>query len=399
MKHRPLFVAAALALLTLISLSPDTARAQIALGQSCAMSGPTSFLGIETNRGAAAYFGKYAPDITLTVLDDKYEPEKCVENTNKFITDKVAALFGYLGTPTSKVALPIANAKNMLFFGAFTGADFLSDHKTYPYSFSIRTAYDTEIENMIRRLKEDAGITKIALFVQRDSFGLAGVTGAVKAVQKIKGIEIIPPVPQIPKDAAPKEEWDAFWEIVPNYHRNTIAVGRDVRKISGNKNVEAVILTGTYRACAAAINLWKQLNFNVLFLNISFVGSKALAESLEGDTKNVLISQVVPNPWDASVPIVKEYQEAMGSNSYEFVSLESYIAAKVIHKAVKNAGTPVNPESLKKQLETMSDYDTGGFTVSFGPEDHRGSDTVYLTRIIKNGKDIKFEYIQKIAKE
>jgi len=399
MKQRLLFIVTASALLTLIPLSPDTARAQITLGQSCAMSGPTSFLGIETNRGAAAYFGKYAQDITLTVLDDKYEPEKCIENTNKFLTDKVTALFGYLGTPTSKVALPFANTNKTIFFGAFTGAEFLSDHKTYPYSFSIRTGYDTEIANMIRHLKEDAGITKIALFVQRDSFGLAGVTGAVNAVQKIKGVEIIPPVPEIPKDTAPKEVWDAFWEIVPNFQRNTIAVGRDARKISGNKNVEAVILMGTYRACAAAINLWKQLNFNAVFLNISFVGSRALAESLEGDAKNVLISQVVPNPWDASVPVVKEYQEAVGNGNYEFVSVESYIAAKVIHKAIKDAGASVSSESLKKQLESMSGYDAGGFTVSFGPEDHRGSDTVYLTRIIKNGKDIKFEYIQKIAKE
>ncbi len=398
MKQTALFIVTALAVL-ILPLSPHTARAQVTLGQSCAMSGPTSFLGIETNRGAAAYFSKYAQDVTLTVLDDKYEPEKCIENTNKFLTDKVTALFGYLGTPTSKVALPLANAKNMLFFGAFTGADFLSDHKTYPYSFSIRTGYDTEIENMIRHLKEDAGITKIALFVQRDSFGLAGVSGALKAVQKIKGVEIIPPVPEIPKDNAAKEVWEAFWEAVPNYQRNTIAVGRDARKISGNKNVEAVLLTGTYRACAAAITLWKQLNFNAVFLNISFVGSRALAESLEGDTKNVLISQVVPNPWDASVPVVKEYQEAVGNGNYEFVSLESYIAAKVIHKAIKDAGASVSSETLRKQLEAMSGYDVGGFTVSFGPADHRGSDTVYLTRIIKNGKDIKFEYIQKIVRE
>jgi len=144
------------------------------------------------------------------------------------------------------------------------------------------------------------------------------------------------------------------------------------------------------------------LNFNAVFLNISFVGSKALAETLGRDTKNVLISQVVPNPWDSGISVVKEYQEAMGTGGdYGFVSLEGYIAAKVIHKAIKDAGTSVSSEKLKKQLDGMTNYDLGGLKVSFGPNDHRGLDAVYLTRIVSKagGKSYEFKYIDKITKE
>lgn len=392
---------AALILTGLILHSP--ANAEVILGQSCALSGPTSFLGTEMNRGAKAYFDKYATDITLKALDDRYEPDKCIRNTNKLLEEEVTALFAYVGTPTSKVAVPLTTKNKKIFFGAFTGAGFLSDHKTNPYSFSVRASYDAEIENMVKRLKEDLGVTKIALFVQRDAFGLVGVKGSVKAVKKLGGVEIIPEVPEIPKDSAPKEEWENFWRYVPNYKRNTVAVGRSARQVMGNRP-EAVIMVGAYRPCAAAISLWKRLQFDAVFVNISFVGTKALAEACRGNVKNVLISQVVPNPWDPNVPIVREYQKAIGDKKYGFVSLEGYITAKIMHKAIKDAGDSVNSASLKNKLEAMSGYDIGGVTVSFGTEDHRGLDTVYLTKIRATSKgggkfDYKYIYINKITKE
>lgn len=392
----------AIAVLAAGLLLQTEAVAQIIFGQSCAMSGPTSFLGTEMNRGAKAYFGKYAKNITLKTLDDKYEPEKCIKNTHTFLNENVTALFGYVGTPTSKVAVPLSNTNKTIFFGPFTGAGFLSDTKTYPFSFSVRASYDAEIENMVKRLKADLGVTKIALFVQKDAFGLVGVKSAVKAVREIGNVELVPPVPEIPRASAPKENWDEFWNAVPNYQRNTISVGQAIRIISGNRP-QAVIMVGAYRPCAAAISRWHRMNFDAVFINISFVGSTALAKSLGEDTKNVLISQVVPDPWDKSVPVVKEYQEAIGAENCGFVSLEGYIAAKIIHKAVTDAGNTVNSDTLKENLEAMSAYDIGGLNVSFGPSDHRASDKVYLTRIeaVSGGKELayKFRYVDKITKD
>jgi len=390
-------------LAVIVLLFQTEVYAQVMLGQSCAMSGPTAFLGKEMNRGADAYFKKYAKEIQLKLLDDRYEPATCIENTNSFLKENVTALFGYVGTPTSKAAVPLAMEKQKIFFGAFTGAEFLSDVKANPYSFSVRPTYSAEIEHIIRRLKEDLGISEIALFVQRDAFGLAGVDGVLKALKTVGGVETMPPIPKIPVESASKEKWDEFWASVPNYQRNTIAVARDARKISGNRAVEAVILVGAYRPCAEAIKLWKRENFNAIFVNISFVGSSALAEALDGNVKNVLISQVVPNPWDAAVPLVKEYQDAVGDGKYEFISLEGYLAAKIIHKAVKDAGNAVSSESLKKLLEAMSAYDLGGVSVSFGAADHRGLDAVYLTKIEPADAGAKpsfrFTYINKITRE
>jgi branched-chain amino acid transport system substrate-binding protein len=390
--YRTAIVCVAVSLLML-----KTAQAEIIVGQSCALTGPTSFLGTEMNRGANAFFRNFGNDISIRVLDDAYEPAKCIKNTNLFIAQKVAALFGYVGTPTSKVAVPLSNANNMIFFGAFTGAGFLSDPVINPYAFCVRASYDAEIENMVFHLKNDLNISSIGLFVQRDAFGLAGVRGALRAVKKVGQIEIIPPVPRIPEEAAPKTEWDAFWKHIPNYKRNTIAVGRDARKLSGNR-VQAVILIGAYRPCAAAINLWNKLGFDAVFLNISFVGSVGLAERCKS-VKNVYISQVVPNPWNAEISVVKEYQQAMGDSHYGFVSLEGYLAAKTFHHAVQNVGPALTSTGLKVSLESMSSYDVGGLTISFGPTDHRGLDDVYLTKVEATEQGNKFVYVDKITKE
>ena len=87
---------------------------QVLLGQSVALTGPAQQLGLDMQQGARLYFdavnsrgGVHGRKIVLKTLDDGYEATRAVENTKKLIRDeRVFALFGYVGTPTS--AAPIA---------------------------------------------------------------------------------------------------------------------------------------------------------------------------------------------------------------------------------------------------------------------------------------------------
>jgi branched-chain amino acid transport system substrate-binding protein len=107
----------------------------------------------------------------------------------------------------------------------------------------------------------------------------------------------------------------------------------------------------------------------------------------------VVISQVVPPPSEASVPVVAEYREAaenlLNRKDYSFTSLEAYIGAKVIVEALRRAGPKITRQSFMHALDSMSGYDAGGFVVSFSPKDHNGSSFVELTII---GKDGTFKY-------
>lgn len=381
---------------SLIAALPGQSDAEVTLGQSCALTGGTSFLGQQMHKGAMAYLKTSAPDeIEVLVRDDGYEPGRCLENTEFFLQQGVDALFGYVGTPTSKVAVPLSTESKVVFFAPFTGAGFLSDVEKNPYSFAVRASYAAEIENMMQHLKEDLGVTRIGLFVQRDAFGMAGVQAVVKAQEKIKGITITPPIPDLPDEQSSMDHWNTFWKSVPNYRRNTVSVGGAVRQIRGQA-VEAIILIGASRPSALAINQWHKIGFNVPMLNISFVGSNALASRLK-KTDNVYISQVVPDPWDNSIPLVKEYQQDMGAVEYGFASLEGYLSAKTFHQALSRVQGEVTTTSLKNALESMTAYDAGGVEISFGKDDHRGMDSVYLTKIDKSGDTIQFSYVDTLS--
>ena len=105
----------------------------IVFGQVAALTGPAQDLGQGMRQGILAAFdeanrggGIFGRKLELKSRDDGYEPEKTVEATKAILDeDKVFALIGAVGTPTSKVSQPIATQAKVPFIGPFTGAEFL----------------------------------------------------------------------------------------------------------------------------------------------------------------------------------------------------------------------------------------------------------------------------------
>ena len=120
------------------------------LGQSAPFSGAAEQLGLQFHLGAQLYFealnqkgGVNGRRIELKRLDDGYEPERCAENTRKLLADDVFALFGYIGTPTSVAALPLATEAKVPYFAPFTGAEVLRDPFNR-YAIHVRASYYDE---------------------------------------------------------------------------------------------------------------------------------------------------------------------------------------------------------------------------------------------------------------
>lgn len=342
----------------------------ILIGQSAALSGPAAELGREMKLGAEAYFnfvnqngGVNGRKIKLISLDDGYEPERAKANTIKLITeDKVLALFGYVGTPTSNASLPIFIDAKVPFIGAFTGAQSLRD-PVNPYIFNVRASYFDETEEIVAHLVQQ-GVKKIAVFYQNDAYGKAGLAGMERAMKK-RNLEIA--------DTATVE-------------RNTVDVAAAVKKLS-TTNPAAVVMISAYKSCGAFIKAMKKANSFPQFWNVSFVGSKALAKELGDDGRGVQISQVVPFPWEIGIPIVRDYHAKMGGDeNASFTSLEGFIAAKVLVEGLKKAGKNLSRESLRDSLSNLGTIDLGGFKVTYSPTNHSGSSYVDLTIISKNQK-------------
>ena len=341
----------------------------ILIGQSAALSGPAEELGKEMQSGAEAYFdvvnkngGVNGRKIKLVSIDDGYEPERAAANTRKLITEnKVLALFGYVGTPTSNAALPIFTEAKVPFIGAFTGAQSLREPFNR-YIFNVRASYFDETEDIVGHLVQQ-GIKRIGVFYQNDAYGKAGLAGVERAMKK-RMLEIA---------------------VTATVERNTIDVAAAVAILAKSKT-DAIIMISAYKSCAAFIKELKRAGGFQQFWNVSFVGSKALSNELRDEGRGVQISQVVPFPWSDVNPIVRDYQKRIGGpEKYSFTSLEGYIAAKVLVEGLKRAGKNPTRESLVDGLASMGKVDLGGFTVNYSPTNHNGSNFVDLTIISRAG--------------
>jgi len=351
---------------------------EILLGQSCALSGSAKALGVGMQKGALSYFeyinskgGIGGNKITLLTKDDKYEPKNTIQNINQFIEKDVFAIFGVVGTPTTRVALPITLENNLLYLTPFTGAELLRK----PFNKNIinfRNSYYSEMEALVEYVTSDLNLTKIAVFYQNDSYGKAGLKG-VKLAMKKRKLEIL---------------------IKSNYKRNTLSITNALNEI-GFYEPEVVIMVGAYKPCAEFIKRAKKtkdMNKSI-FANISFVGSKALVKTLEYKTDNVIISQVVPLPWDNSNKLVDEYQKLFKlkypNDDYDFVSLEGFISAKIFVEGLKNIKT-VTRDNFINALENLDKDVIDGLEIDFNKTNHQASNKVYLT----NYKDNKFNLLK-----
>ncbi|EJL81732.1 ABC-type branched-chain amino acid transport system, periplasmic component [Polaromonas sp. CF318] len=345
---------------------------KIILGQSAAFTGPAAQLGIQFHQGAKVYFDQVNAQggigkrlIEIRNLDDGYEPDRCAENTRKLIADDVFALFGYIGTPTSIAALPLATKDKVPFFAPFTGAMALRDPFN-KYAFHVRASYNDETGLIVKQLT-GLGLKKIAVFYQNDAYGKAGLDGVTLALaaQNLKPVALA------------------------TVERNTVNVAGAVKTLVA-AGPDAVVQIGAYKACAAFIREARKAGYGGTFYNVSFVGTQALADELGKDGAGVVVSQVMPSPYNTARLIAREFVDAAkaaGNAQANFSSMEGYVAAKVFVDGLKRGGAAkVSRESLIAGLEGMGSQSLGGFSVTFSPTDHVASSFVELSMLTGDGR-------------
>ncbi|RZI64469.1 MAG: ABC transporter permease [Variovorax sp.] len=350
------------------------ARAQsetpIVLGQSAPFSGPAAQLGIQFYQGAKLYLDQYNAqpghrDVEIRFLDDGYEPERSVANTQKLIGDDAFALFGYIGTPTSLAALPHAVKDKVPFIAPFTGAMALRE----PFNrnvFHLRASYNDETALIVKQLTH-LGLKKIAVFYQNDAYGKAGLDGVTLALAQ-----------QNLKPTA-----------LATVERNSVNVSTAVKTITAARP-DAVVQVSAYNSCAAFIREARKAGFGGSFYNVSFVGTQALSDELGKEGAGVMVTQVVPSPYSPANAITREFSDAArksgGATKPNFSSMEGYLAAKVLTEGLRRAPGKVTRDGLIQGLESIDRQQFGGFEVSFSPKNHVASKFVELSMITGDGR-------------
>ena len=360
---------------------PGISIDHVLFGQSAAFTGPARELGKAMRQGIEAAFheanregGVHGRELKLKALDDGYETEFAASNTRHLIeNDGVFALIGAVGTPTSRAASPLARTAGVPFLAPFTGAEFLRDREL-DNVLNVRASYYQETEEMVARLTEDLGITRVAVLYQDDSFGVNGLEGTRLALER-RGLEPV---------------------AASHYPRNTRAVKGAALKITA-ANPEAVILIGSYKPVVKTIELVRR-DLDPVFMTVSFVGSNAFANELGPDGAGVYVTQVVPHPDDENIPLVARYHSALSEYDPQaepgFVSLEGYLAGRLAVAGLIACGPDLSRECLLRSVRDAGAIEIDGMQFKYGPDDNQGSDAVFLTVI---GTDGRFHGVEKLT--
>ena len=359
---------------------------EIKFGIAAPFSGSAKELGRQMKLGIDTAFseinaggGINGRKVGLIAADDGYEPSRTTDAMKQlFEKDEIFGIVGNVGTPTAMVALPYALEQKMLFFGAFTGAGLLRRDPPDRYVFNYRASYAEETDAVVRYLVKVRRLRpeQIAVFAQQDGYGDSGFSGVAKAVRELRGGE-------------------ASSVLRLDYKRNTVDVSDAVERLRQHKSsIKAVVMVPTYRAAARFIEKTRDLFPAMIYTNVSFVGSTALAEELKllgpKFSNGVIVTQVVP-PVEGYSSLVLEYKAALAryfpGEVPDYVSLEGYIAGGFLAEGLKRAGPHLDTEKVVEALENLRDFDIGlGTPLSFGRTEHQGSHKVWGTQLDEAGR-------------
>ncbi len=326
----------------------------------------------ENHEGAKLYFdtinargGVNGQKIELITVDDKFDPKVTVEVARELVTrQRVLALFLNRGTPHSQALLPLLTELKVPLVGPSTGAMVLHE-PVHPWVFNVRATYQREAAKAVEHLAS-IGITRIAVIETDDSFGADSAAGALKGFAKANQKPVL-------HEKSPRDKPD-FTELA----QRVVA-----------SNAQAVLVIASAGNTANAVKAIRTAGSRAQVVTLSNNASDGFIKLLGEHARGVIVTQVFPNERSVAYPLIKEAQEFAKAKGLPGVSpamMEGYAAAKVLTEGLRRAGTGVTPTSLRDALEGMRNYDLGGLTVAYGPNNHTGLDFADLSIIDASGK-------------
>jgi ABC-type branched-subunit amino acid transport system substrate-binding protein len=369
-----LFITFGIAVSSARAQTPGITDNSILIGSCSALDGPARFLGNQTVLGATTYLhsindegGVFGRKVQLLAFDDGYDPDKAPACFKRMTKEGVFSLGFFVGTPTAKVYVPMAQEEKIPVVGLFTGAQMLYEPLKH-YIINVRASYFDETREQVDKLW-DVNVHKIGVIYQDDAFGKAVLDGVKLALQK--------------HNSTPT--------ALGTFARNTMDVDAGLKQVMAARP-QAVVVVGPYSPVAAIVKKAHAMGWRPQFLTVSFVGTEEFIKEAGPDAEGTIITQVVP-PYDrADYPTVALYRKYLAKyypdTAPSFVSLEGFVDAMVVVEGLKRAGKDVTREKFIAAIESIHDMNIGlgpKLSLSYSPSDHKGFVNVYPT-VVKNGQ-------------
>ncbi len=286
---------------TAASAEPGVTETSIVIGMSAPFHGIYASVGQDMRDAIRANFdevnaagGIHGRKLELDSIDDDGEPARAAANTKTLLSDHEAfALIGYYGDAPIAAAMPIVTAAKIPLIGVVSGADALR-RPVNRYLFHVRAGYNDEIAAMVAQFVS-LRLTRIAVLYQNDALGKANAENFSAALKKYKlapaALASVEPQTTFGGDVDVSAAVQAFCE-------NTTAGRVAIDAAQSRSRIGAAI----EKSWASTRNIWPYPR----------IGSDQLAQLLGESGRGIGISQVMPYPWDNTLPIVKDYQRQLG---------------------------------------------------------------------------------------
>lgn len=367
--------------LTGATLLPGLAPADIVVAQVAPFSGPLAPTGNNMKAGAQLCFdavnaagGVHGAKIRLVTADDGYKTSETIRLVQEMTREHhPVAFFGIVGTGNVEGLLKenILGRAGTPLVAARTGASSVSTPAN-PWLFLTRASYAQEIRKTIDQFVP-LGYRRVAVFYQNDPFGLDGLKSLENTLQQSGG------------------------ELVAkgSYEKNTVQVDNAVKTIA-EASPQLVIMVSNTAASSEFVKQFRATGKPAQLSTISVTDGGQLVQAIGIDTAHGLaISQVVPDPANMSVQLIREIQDRLKKHPQDRAQdratlnhtlVEGYLGAKILVEALRRAGPEASPKKLRDTLEGIRDFDAGGLGIGFSPNNHRGSEYTDITIIGRSGK-------------
>ena len=367
--------AVALAPWSLARAAQGVSDAEIVLGQSLDLSGPLAAMAPDIVNATQVFFdavnaqgGIQGRRVRLVTLDDGYKLDNTVTNVERMIAETdVFALCNLTGTANVAAILPrlAKESPPVPLIAPFTGAGLLRE-PALDHVFHLRASYGDEVDKLVQHLTT-IGVPRISVLWTANAFGKDGLEGTRQAMDK-RG-------QKLHSDVA--------------LQADSSDVQQAVAKLAATEP-DSIIMITAGAPTVSFIKAYRQINRGTRFYTLSVMGTQATLRALGEDGVGVVVTSVVPFPWNQSLPLAREYRGALekaGMQRYvSFLGLEAYMNAKVIAEGLRRAGRDLTRARFVQALESLRHFDIGGFTVDYGKGVRQGSRFVDLTIIGKGEK-------------
>jgi len=311
--------------------------------------------------------------VRIVNKDDDVKAAKMIEMTKEFAADKdVLVLAAYQGTGS----LTELAKQDLLSKLGFALVSPLSGDKNIvgaPNIFPFRSGYPDEVVALIKEAVS-TGKKKVVLVTWNVTFGPA----MLQFSQEVAKRENLNISKFITMDAKSPDKADA---VVKDAVAATVKEAPDA----------VIMLIATKYAADFTRQIKNSPAASAQLYTLSVEPAAELVEAAGAEkARGIIISQAVPFPFSATLPLVFEYQKLMKQYApgvaLSFSTLEGFAAGKITAEALRRAGANPTREKVLKALYNMGEFDMGGVYVNYSTTERRGWGSVDLSVIGTNGK-------------